>query len=261
MKKLKRISAVLLLAAGFALAFGGCSNTKDETGTEQGGGAGSGDETGGTGGSENPGDSGSSGNQGSGNEGNAGGNGSSGEQTGSGNNSGNTGGTGDSGTSSGGQTGGGTEKPDDNVKVITVFDPGVTEITKWQSNAGEVVSGTDGNKYLKVTTKSWNDAMFYIEGVNLTGKTKFSFMAYVDEATSNGLSQICIDLVANESEWVNVATVAMNPVSTTPKTVEGDFSGNESETSVCSMIKPYAQNASWAAVDGVTIYIGKITAE
>ena len=238
MKKLKRISAVLLLAAGFALAFGGCSNTKDETGTEQGGGAGSGDETGGTGGSENPGDSGSSGNQGSGNEGNAGGNGSSGEQTGS-----------------------GTEKPDDNVKVITVFDPGVTEITKWQSNVGEVVSGTDGNKYLKVTTKSWNDAMFYIEGVNLTGKTKFSFMAYVDEATSNGLSQICIDLVANESEWVNVATVAMNPVSTTPKTVEGDFSGNESETSVCSMIKPYAQNASWAAVDGVTIYIGKITAE
>ena len=81
MKKLKRISAVLLLAAGFALAFGGCSNTKDETETEQGGGAGSGGETGGTGGSENPGDSGS----------------------GSGNNSGNTGNAGDSGTSSGGQ--------------------------------------------------------------------------------------------------------------------------------------------------------------
>ena len=53
MKKMKRISAVLLLAAGFALAFGGCSNTKDETGTEQGGEAGSGDETGGTGDSNN----------------------------------------------------------------------------------------------------------------------------------------------------------------------------------------------------------------
>ena len=62
MKKLKKIWMLVLLAASFALAFGGCSNTKDETGTEQGGGAGSGDETGGTGGSnsdtENPGESG-----------------------------------------------------------------------------------------------------------------------------------------------------------------------------------------------------------
>ena len=54
-----------LLAAGFALVFSGCSDTKDETETEQDGGTGSGDETGGTGGSndgtEKPGDSGSSG--------------------------------------------------------------------------------------------------------------------------------------------------------------------------------------------------------
>ena len=65
MKKLKKLSVLVLLAAGFALAFSGCSDTKDETETEQGGEAGSGGEAGGTGGSndgtEKPGDSGSSG--------------------------------------------------------------------------------------------------------------------------------------------------------------------------------------------------------
>ena len=100
MKKLKKIWMLVLLAAGFALAFNGCSNTKDETGTEQGGGASSGDETGGTGGSnsntENPGGSGSSGDN-AGNAGNA--DTSSGSQDpGSGNNSDNTGNAGDSGT-------------------------------------------------------------------------------------------------------------------------------------------------------------------
>ena len=37
MKKLRKLSVLVLLAAGFALAFSGCSNTKDESGTEQGG--------------------------------------------------------------------------------------------------------------------------------------------------------------------------------------------------------------------------------
>ena len=97
MKKLKKLSVLVLLAAGFALAFSGCSNTKDETGTEQGGEAGSGGETGGTGGSndgtENPGDSGSSGDN-TGSNGDAtgsGGDNSSGGQTNNGDNTGNSG--------------------------------------------------------------------------------------------------------------------------------------------------------------------------
>ena len=108
MKKLKKLSVLVLLAAGFALAFSGCSNTKDETGTEQGGEAGSGGETGGTGGSndgtEKPGDSGSSGDN-TGSNGDAtgsGGNNSSGGQTGGDS----TGSGGDN--SNGGQTGGDT---------------------------------------------------------------------------------------------------------------------------------------------------------
>ena len=38
MKKLKKLSVLALLAVGFALVFGGCSNADDETKTEQGGG-------------------------------------------------------------------------------------------------------------------------------------------------------------------------------------------------------------------------------
>ena len=38
MKKLKKLSVFALLAVGFALVFGGCSNADDETKTEQGGG-------------------------------------------------------------------------------------------------------------------------------------------------------------------------------------------------------------------------------
>ena len=52
MKKLKKVWMLALLAVGFALVFSGCSDTKDETETEQGGGAGSGDETGGNGGGQ-----------------------------------------------------------------------------------------------------------------------------------------------------------------------------------------------------------------
>ena len=262
MKRMKRISAVLLLAAGFALAFGGCSNTKDETGTEQGGGAGSGDETGGTGGSENPGDSGSSGNQGSGNEGNAGGNGSSGEQTGSGNNSGNTGGTGDSGTSSGGQTGGGTEKPDDNVKVITVFDPAT-----YSGKVGEVVE-KDGVKYLKVKPDGYNTTIgdfFDGDGIDLSGKTKFKAVMFGEKA--NAAVNFAIKLADKDN--ADISSIYMYQISAEPTEKEAGVAKKESwgntvsETFLCAKIQPMVQDGEepYGVRNDTTVYIGKITAE
>ena len=205
MKKMKRISAVLLLAAGFALAFGGCSNTKDETGTEQDGGAGSGGETGGTGGTENPGDSGSSGDNTGGNSGTTGsdGNDASGGQTGggttgtggeqtggsgdtSGSGSGNN--SGDSGTSSGGQESkkeylslenldsgstNGKSTYDSNTKTITF-------IGEW-ADRGWWFGEKDASDYTKVTVAFTNtDNMGYLnlvveyaEGNDTNSEKKF----------------------------------------------------------------------------------------
>lgn len=184
MKKMKRISAVLLLAAGFALAFGGCSNTKDETGTEQGGGAGSGGETGGTGGTENPGDSGSSGDNTGGNGGTAGsdGNDASGGQTGgsgdtsgsgSGNNSGNTGNAGDSGTSSGGDA-------ETNKKIMSLDDLSGGWDAEYDAKTKTITLTKDYG------AKGWG---YYNGNLDVSGYSKFS---------------VVFDKVESADPWVQV---------------------------------------------------------
>lgn len=157
MKKMKRISAVLLLAAGFALAFGGCSNTKDETGTEQDGGAGSGGETGGTGGTGDT------------------------SGSGSGNNSG------DSGTSSGGQESKkeylSLEKLDSGDDTTATYDSNTKTITfigEW-ANRGWWFGEKDASDYTKVTVAFTNtDNMGYLnlvveyaEGNDTNSEKKF----------------------------------------------------------------------------------------
>lgn len=162
MKKMKRISAVLLLAAGFALAFGGCSNTKDETGTEQNGGAGSGGETGGTGGEQTGGSGDTSG-------------------SGSGNNSG------DSGTSSGGQESKkeylSLEKLDSGDDTKATYDSNTKTITfigEWATR-GWWFGEKDASDYTKVTVAFTNtDNMGYLnlvvecaEGNDTNSEKKF----------------------------------------------------------------------------------------
>ena len=229
MKKLKKVWMLALLAAGFALAFGGCSNTKDETGTEQGGGAGSGDETGGTGGSENPGDSGSSGNQGSGNEGNA-----------------------------GGQTGGGTEKPDDNVKIITIFDPAT-----YTGDKGKVVDGPDGAKYLEITPDGYSTS-FTITEVDITGKTTVKCKVYGKTAKDD--AQFVPKLASvvgegNAATWEELAVPTLKPIVTTPTEITDKIAEN-AKSYKCKIIQPFTQSTTdWSALKDITVYIGKITAE
>ena len=163
MKKLKKLSVLALLAAGFALAFSGCSNTKDETGTEQGGEAGSGGETGGTGGSndgtENPGDSGSSGDN----------TGSNGDATGSGGNNSSGGQTGgDTSGSGGGNNSGNTAK----AGIIigdTVYKFADLEITENYGNSSLIKKNSDGT--LTVTAGSWDQFNIPLPtAINISGK-------------------------------------------------------------------------------------------
>ena len=180
MKKLKKLSVLVLLAAGFALAFSGCSNTKDETGTEQGGGAGSGDETGGTGGSndgtENPGDSGSSGDNtgsngdatGSGGDNSSGGQ-TGGDSTGSGGDNSNGGQTGgDTSGSGGGNNSGNTAK----AGIIigdTVYKFADLEITENYTNPSLIKKNSDGT--LTVTAGSWDQFNIPLPtAINISGK-------------------------------------------------------------------------------------------
>ena len=214
MKKMKKISAVLLLAAGFALAFGGCSNTKDETGTEQGGGTGSGGETGGNG---------------------------------------------------GGQTSG-TEKPSDPAgddKVVTVFDPAT-----YTGDAGKVVDGPDGAKYLEITPDGYSTS-FTITEVDITGKTTVKCKVYGKVANDDAQFVPKLASVIGEGDdavWEELATPTLKPIAATPTEITDKIAEN-AKSYKCKIIQPFTQKTGgedgkdWSALKDITVYIGKITAE
>ena len=168
---------------------------------------------------------------------------------------------GSSGGNGGGQTSG-TEKPSDPAgddKVVTVFDPAT-----YTGDAGKVLDGPDGAKYLEITVDGYKTTIG-VNSVNLVGKTKFKCTMYGKEANAD--YNFVIKLADGDN--ADISTIPMyDGIVTTPTAKEAGVAEktdwNEvSETMICTYIQPMVQDAKngYSAQSGVVVYIGKIIAE
>ena len=170
---------------------------------------------------------------------------------------------GDSGPSGGD---GDTENPDDDVNEVIVFDPAT-----YTGNAGNVVDGKDGAKYLEITPNGWVTD-FGIPEVDITGKTTVKCMVYAKDEKDD--VQIVVKLMNAKGQGFALPT--LRPVTDAPAEAEGpilsraDRWDNDTNSNVtedvtdfkCVRLNPFIQETAgdWNALSDVTIYIGKITA-
>lgn len=170
---------------------------------------------------------------------------------------------GDSGPSGGD---GDTENPDDDVNEVTVFDPAT-----YTGNAGRVVDGKDGEKYLEITPNGWVTD-FGISEVDITGKTTVKCMVYAKDEKDD--VQIVVKLMNAKGQGFALPT--LSPITTAPAEAKGpilsraDRWDNDTNSNVtedvtdfkCVRLNPFIQETAgnWDALSDVTIYIGKITA-
>ena len=170
---------------------------------------------------------------------------------------------GDSGPSGGD---GDTEDPDDDGNEILVFDPAT-----YTGNAGRVVDGKDGEKYLEITPNGWVTD-FGIPEVDITGKTTVKCMVYAKDEKDD--VQIVVKLMNAKGQGFALPT--LRPITAAPAEAEGpilfraDRWDNDTNSNVtedvtdfkCVRLNPFIQETAgdWDALSDVTIYIGKITA-
>ena len=132
-------------------------------------------------------------------------------------------------------------------KVITVFDPAT-----YTGDAGKVVDGPDGAKYLEITPDGYSTS-FTITEVDLSGKTTIKCIVFGKEENAN--AQAVVQLL--DADWKGI-TPTLNPIAATPTEVSKDVG----EVKKVVRIQPFTQStADWSELNNVTICIGKITAE
>lgn len=152
-----------------------------------------------------------------------------------------------------------TKEPPAAPEPITVFDPAT-----YTGDAGKVIEGSDGTKYLEITVDGYKTTIG-VNSVNLVGKTKFKCTMYGKEANAD--YNFVIKLADGDN--ADISTIPMyDGIVTTPTAKEAGVAEktdwNEvSETMICTYIQPMVQDATknYAAQSGVVVYIGKITAE
>ena len=167
---------------------------------------------------------------------------------------------GSSGGNGGGQTSG-TEKPSDPAgddKVVTVFDPAT-----YTGDAGKVVDGPDGAKYLEITPDGYSTS-FTITEVDITGKTTVKCKVYGKVANDDAQFVPKLASVIGEGDdavWEELATPTLKPIAATPTEITDKIAEN-AKSYKCKIIQPFTQStADWSALKDITVYIGKITAE
>ena len=259
-------------------------NNSGNNGSTGGNTGSSGGQNSGNAGSDRPGDSDSSGGNGdtAGSDGGQTGGNASGSD--SGNNSGNNGSTGGNTGSSGGQNPGntssdrpgedtdssggngnstgsggeGSDNPNDNVNVITIFDPAT-----YDGYAGGEVVEIGGVHYLKITVDGYK-TVIGVNPVDLVGKTKFKCTMFGEEANADYIFKIKLA----DSDYADISNIPMYGIVKTPTAIEAGVAEYEgwntvSETFLCTGIQPMVQDSTdgYSPQSGVVVYIGKITAE
>ena len=157
------------------------------------------------------------------------------------------------------------EKPSDPAapEPITVFDPAT-----YTGDAGKVVDGPDGAKYLEITPDGYNTS-FTITEVDITGKTTVKCKVYGKVANDDAQFVPKLASVIGEgddAEWVELATPTLKPIAATPTEITDKIAEN-AKSYKCKIIQPFTQKTGgedgkdWSALKDITVYIGKITAE
>ena len=110
----------------------------------------------------------------------------------------------------------------------------------------------DGEKYYRVTPDGY-DTSFAITEVDLSGKTTISCVVFGKEENAN--AQAVVQLL--DENWKGI-TPTLKPIAAAPTKVQAEVG----EVKKAVRIQPFTQSTSdWSALNNVTIYIGKITAE
>ena len=139
-----------------------------------------------------------------------------------------------------------TDEPPAGPEPITVFDPAT-----YTGDAGKVVD-KDGAKYLEITPDGYSTS-FTITEVDLSGKTTIKCIVFGKEENAN--AQAVVQLL--DADW-NGITPTLKPIAAAPTEVQAEVG----EVKKAVRIQPFTQStADWSALNNVTIYIGKITAE
>ena len=141
-----------------------------------------------------------------------------------------------------------TDEPPAAPNSITVFDPAT-----YTGDAGKVVDGPDGAKYLEITPDGYGTS-FTITEVDLSGKTTIKCIVFGKEENAN--AQAVVQLL--DADWKNGITPTLKPIAAAPTEVQAEVG----EAKKVAVIQPFTQStADWSALKDVTICIGKITAE
>ena len=110
----------------------------------------------------------------------------------------------------------------------------------------------DGEKYYRVTPDGYNTS-FAITEVDLSGKTTIKCIVFGKE--ENADAQAVVQLL--DADW-NGIVPTLKPIAAAPTEVKAEVG----EVKKAVRIQPFTQSTSdWSALNNVTIYIGKITAE
>ena len=144
--------------------------------------------------------------------------------------------------------------PKDESDVV-IFDPATADVS-----VGEIVE-VDGTKYWKVTVDGYG-TWINIPEVDLNGKTTFKTTMFGEkEDDANHLT-----LKLADNDFGEISSPNMSPIITTPKEYTAGHSVQEtwntiSKTDIVSIIQPMAiDNIKYEGVNGIVVYIGKITA-
>ena len=164
----------------------------------------------------------------------------------------------------------GSNEPDGSEPVtkgpVVILDPDT-----YAGSVGEVVE-VNGAKWVKVTTDQYNTIVPVNPVADVSACKKVSGKFYCGDAA--GVTQFAVQLMDKAAEpTAQAAAFMFNPPVTTATEKESNIGptfswidyndGQKNKLGVTSVggIQVFAQNSSYAALDGTVIYLGKIVAQ